>query len=156
VHRVASLPPGVEEAGSLLDKPCVVTGWFEDLALDGAQALATLDDGRPLVALNHRACYVAAGLDAAGWLRLLEHRALAAGLTTHLLPPDLRVSHIGNCCIAQNFSADPIEWRPADASADLLLGHASVSAHGVSIWRVAHTPNLFPPLSSSSTKGDFS
>ena len=136
VHRVASLPPGFEEAGSLLAQATTVTGWFEDLALGGAQALATLDDGRPLVTLNDRACYVAGGLDQASWLRLLESRALAAGLAPERLPTDLRVSRIGTWSVVQNFSAESIAWSPTAAASELVLGASSVAARGLSIWRL--------------------
>jgi beta-galactosidase len=136
VQRVASLPPGFEEAGHLLGQATTVTGWFEDLALDRAQALASLSDGRPLVALNHRACYVAGGLDDAGWQRLLESRALAAGLTPQRLPADLRVSRIGAFCMALNFSAQAISWSPTSAASEPLLGESSVAPRGLSIWRL--------------------
>lgn len=136
VNRVASLPPGFEERGRLLGQPTTVTGWFEDLALHGARALATLDDGRPIVALNGRACYVAGGLDEASWMRLLEDRATAAGLVPQRLPTDLRISRVGDFSVVQNFSAESMEWSPTSASADLLLGDASVPARGLSIWRL--------------------
>jgi beta-galactosidase len=136
VNRVASLPPGFEEVGSLLNHPTTVNGWFEDVALKGAQALATLVDGRPLVALNNRACYVAGGLDDASWMRLLESRAQAAGLKTQRLPADLRVSSIGAYRVALNFSAEPIEWSPSTDAAGPVLGELSVAARGLSIWRL--------------------
>jgi len=136
VHRVASLPPGFEETGLLLGEVTQVTGWFEDLALHGATALAALQDGRTLVTLNQRACYVAGGLDDAGWLRLLESRAQAAGLATERLPADLRVSRIGPHCVAQNFSAKAIDWSPTSAASPPLLGGSGVEAHGLSIWRL--------------------
>lgn len=136
VHRVASLPPGLEETGSLLGQATTVTGWFEDLALAGARALATLDDGRALVALNDRACYVAGGLDEAGWLRLLESRAVAAGLAPERLPADLRVSRIGDWGVVQNFSARSIAWSPATAASVPLLGASGVPARGLAIWRL--------------------
>jgi beta-galactosidase len=136
VHRVASLPPGYEETGLLLGEVTKVTGWFEDLALHGAAALASLQDGRPLVTLNQRACYVAGGLDDAGWLRLLENRAQAAGLITERLPTDLRLSRIGPHCVAQNFSAKTIDWSPTSVDSQPLLGGSGVEAHGLSIWRL--------------------
>ena len=145
VNRVASMPPGFEETGRLLDQPTSVTGWLEDLALDGACALATLDDGRPIVAVNGRACYVAGGMDAASWLRLLEARALAAGLAPQRLPTDLRLSRVGDFSVVQNFSAESIAWSPTSASADLLLGDASVAARGLSIWRLERTAACVPP-----------
>ncbi|AOW11763.1 beta-galactosidase [Hydrogenophaga crassostreae] len=136
VNRVASLPPGFEESGSLLNKACTVTGWFEDLALNGAQTLALLADGRPLVAQNGRACYVAGGLDGASWISLLENRARAAGLTPQRLPADLRVSRIGHHCVALNFSAQAIAWSPTANASVPVLGEASVAARDLSIWRL--------------------
>ena len=137
VHRVASLPPGLEESGTLLGVATTVTGWFEDVALHSAQAVAALDDGRPLVALQGRACYVAGGLDAAAWLRLLDSRARAAGLAPQRLPPDLRVSRIGDWSVVQNFSGASVSWRPADADAQPVWGAADVAARGMAIWRHA-------------------
>jgi beta-galactosidase len=136
VNRVASLPPGFEETGRLLNQACTVTGWFEDLALHGAQPLASLTDGRPPVALNDRACYVAGGLDDASWISLLESRAWAAGLTPQRLPTDLRVSRIGHHCVALNFSAQAIAWSPTAQASAPLLGETSVAARGLSIWRL--------------------
>lgn len=135
VHRTASLPPGHEESGTLLGEATTVTGWFEDLALDTAQVVASLDDGRPLVTLQGRACYVAGGLDASAWLRLLESRAGAAGLAPQRLPPDLRVSRIGAWSVVQNFSAASVAWRPSHAVADPVWGSAEVAARGMAIWR---------------------
>ena len=136
VARVASLPPGFEERGQLLEQTTTVTGWFEDITLQGAQAVASLDDGRPLVALNDRACYVAGGLDEAAWMRLLESRAQAAGLTPQQLPADLRVSRIGDCCMALNFSDSAIEWSPPTPALVPVLGESRVAARGLSIWRL--------------------
>ena len=136
VERVASLPPGFEERGHLLDQPATVTGWFEDLALRDAQAIATLDDGRPLVTLKDRACYVAGGLDETAWMGLLESRAQAAGLTPQRLPADLRVSRIGDCCMALNFSDRAIEWSPPTPASVPVLGELRVAARGLSIWRL--------------------
>lgn len=137
VQRVASLPPGFEEAGTVLGASAKVTGWLEDLALGDACALASLSDGRPLVALNGRACYVAGGLDAASWLRLLESRALAAGLAPERLPRDLRVSRIGTWSVVQNFSEQVLEWHPPGANAELVWGTRSLEARGLAIWRHA-------------------
>jgi len=136
VNRVASLPPGFVEPGSVLGHPATVTGWFEDLSLQGAQAVASLADGRPLVAQNARACYVAGGLDEASWLRLLESRAQAAGLSPQRLPADLRTSRIGSFQIALNFSAQSTEWAPANGAAEPVLGESCVAPRSLSIWRL--------------------
>jgi beta-galactosidase len=98
--------------------------------------LASLQDGRTLVALNQRACYVAGGLDDASWVRLLEHRAQAAGLSPERLPPDLRVSRIGPFCMTQNFSTKAIDWSPTSAALRPLLGESRVEARGLTIWRL--------------------
>ena len=136
VNRVASLPPGFEEVGHLLEQATTVTGWFEDLALQGAQKIATLADGRPLVTLNDRAFYVAGGLDDAAWLRLLESRALAAGLEPQRLPADLRVSRLGAFSMAFNFSDTAIDWSPVGSTSEPVLGEPSVAARGLSIWHL--------------------
>lgn len=136
VNRVASLPPGFEEQGELLGQPVTVTSWFEDLAIQGAEVLATLRDGRPLVTLHNRSCYVAGGLDDSSWLHLLQSRAEAAGFQPQRLPPDLRVSRIGAFQVALNFSAAPITWSPTMGTAHPVLGESSVAARGLSIWRV--------------------
>jgi beta-galactosidase len=120
----------------LLKQVTTVTGWFEDLALQGAQNIATLADGRPLVTLNDRACYVAGGLDDAAWLRLMESRALAAGLEPQRLPADLRVSRIGAFSMAFNFSDTAIDWSPVGSTSEPVLGEPSVAARGLSIWHL--------------------
>lgn len=137
VQRVASLPPGFKEHGSLLGETATVTAWFEDLALQGAQTLATLDNGRPLVTLNgERACYVAGDLDDAAWLRLFEDRARAAGLAPRRLPADLRVSRIGDFEIALNFSSEAIAWAAPTPASHPVSGGPRVAARGLSIWRL--------------------
>ncbi len=136
VKRVASLPPGFEESGRLLGQSTTVTGWFEDVSLNGAEAIGSLTDGRPLVALNGRACYVAGGLDSLAWQNLLSNRAQAAGLSTERLPVDLRVSRIGDHAVVMNFSDQALEWSPAAGTSDPVLGESRVAARGLSIWRL--------------------
>lgn len=136
VNRVASLPPGFEEAGVLLDQPTAVTAWFEDVALNGAQTLGTLTNGKPLVTLHGRACYVAGGINEASWLRLLEHRATAAGLKPQRLPSDVRVSQIGGFRMIFNFSAKAINWSATNEGLAPVLGESSVAARSLSIWRL--------------------
>jgi beta-galactosidase len=136
VNRVASLPPGFSETGRLLSQATSITGWFEDLSLNGAEVIGALIDGRPLVTLNGRACYVAGGLDADGWLRLLDDRAQAAGLNPEPLPTDLRISRIGTHAVVMNFSDEALEWSPAAGASAPLLGESRVAARGLSIWRL--------------------
>jgi len=139
VQRVASLPPGCVEDGTVLGTEVQVGGWFEDLMLQGAKVLASLNDGRPLVTVNGNAHYVAGGLPQAAWRVLLAHCATAAGLSPVVLPTDLRISRIGPWCLAFNFSEQAVTWQPA-FEASVLLGSALIPPQGLSIWHSASSP----------------
>lgn len=136
VLRVASLPPVYVEHATLLGSPLQVSGWFEDLDLLGAQVLASLDDGRPLVTNYRNAFYVAGGLPPAAWLALLAHCATVAGLKPTVLPEDLRISRVGAWYLAFNFSDHDIEWQPSCES-QALLGAARLTARDVSLWHIS-------------------
>ena len=145
VQRVASLPPGVVEAVSF-DDGTVHTAqrWREDLALHGALAEACFDDGRPAVARHGTVRYVAGWLGDVGWRALLQRAAREASLTTHALPPDLRLSRLGALTLVQNFSDQARHFAPASTPstpAAPLLGTATLAPRGIALWQtVQATP----------------
>lgn len=137
VLRVASLPPGVETSARWPDgQACGVTRWREDLECLGAQAEASFPDGRPAVTRLGKVRYVAAWLDQAGWLRVLEEAAGAAGLASQRLPEDLRISRRGDLIFACNFSSRSMSWLPPP-HATRLLGGEQIPPAGVAIWRAS-------------------
>ncbi len=135
VERVASLPPGFAEAVSWADgTAATATRWREDLALDGAHALASFDDGRAAVARHGRVRSVGAWLDGAGWTHVLRDAAHDAGIATSELPEALRVSRLGPFTLVCNFSNVGMEYVPP-AARQLLLGGKTIAPCGVAVWK---------------------
>ena len=136
VTRVASLPPGVVEPVALDDAAATVTvtRWREDLALRGAEALATFADGRPAITRNGPVRYVAGWLDAAGWQAVFAGAAADAGLAVEPLPEGLRISRAGGLTLAFNFSDLALDWTPAPIATPL-LGGAHLPPRAMAIWR---------------------
>ena len=136
VTRVASLPPGVVEPVALDDAAATVTvtRWREDLALHGAEALATFADGRPALTRNGPVRYVAGWLDAAGWQAVFAGAAADAGLAVAPLPEGLRISRAGGLTLAFNFSDLALDWTPTPIATPV-LGGAHLPPRAMAIWR---------------------
>jgi beta-galactosidase len=134
VTRVASLPPGVVEPVALDTGALTVTRWREDLALQGAEALATFADGRPALTRNGPVRYVAGWLDAAGWQAVFTGAAADAGLAVEALPDGLRTSRAGGLTLAFNFSDLALDWTPTPIATPV-LGGAHLPPRAMAIWR---------------------
>jgi beta-galactosidase len=135
VQRVASLPPGVDDAVVFGTRTVRATRWREDLRCDAATAvLASYANGAPAVTQHDRVRYVAGWLDADGWRLVLDAAARGAGLAPKPLPEGVRVSRLGALTIACNFSNTAVPWAPS-SSADCLLGSRELPPRGVSIWK---------------------
>lgn len=136
VTRVASLPPGVVEPVALdtAARSVAVTRWREDLALRGAEALATFADGRPALTRNGPVRYVAGWLDAAGWQAVFAGAAADAGLAVEPLPDGLRISRAGGLTLAFNFSDLALDWTPTPIATPV-LGGAHLPPRAMAIWR---------------------
>ncbi|HUN92148.1 MAG TPA: beta-galactosidase [Burkholderiaceae bacterium] len=139
VRRVSSLPPGCRETVTMPGADpgnAQITRWFEDLDLAGAEVEGATSDGRPAIARNGRARYVAGWLDNAGWRAVLTRAARDAGLQPHVLPDGIRVSRAGDVAFTFNFSDQTVAWQPSP-DAHPLVGGASLPPRGVAIWKVA-------------------
>ena len=136
VQRVASLPPGLEDAVHWPDGSTTLNShWREDVQTQGAVAVAHFDDGKPAV-LRHGRHWTSAGWpDEAGWKQLFTHAATAAGLPTQALPADVRTSRMGNWLFAQNFSSSTVEFSPSN-HAQCLLGARVLAPQGLAIWKL--------------------
>jgi beta-galactosidase len=136
VQRVASLPPGLEDAVHWPDGSTTLNShWREDVQTQGAVAVAHFDDGKPAV-LRHGRHWTSAGWpDEAGWKQLFTHAARAAGLPTLALPADVRTSRMGDWLFAQNFSSSTVEFSPSN-HAQCLLGARVLAPQGLAIWKL--------------------
>lgn len=161
VRRVASLAPGMQageatwnvEAG-VPHSPFAIQRWVEELELlesGEATPLACDAHGAPLITCRQRVSYVGVWLDTNGWHTLLGLVARRAGLSTMALPPDVRVSRLGDWYFACNFSSQPQSWAPPQAAQPSTDAHAApelihqdplspaqstVAPYGVALWRV--------------------
>jgi beta-galactosidase len=150
VQRVESLPPG------LLDNVEMHTGerfaishWREDIALHGAVAVASFADGKPSITRNGRVWYSAAWLNEDGWLALLRHAAVAAGMQPQALPSDVRVSRFGDYALVQNFSDATVDYAPSTHT-HCAMGAGKLAPQGLAIWKL----NLPHNASADVTLGD--
>jgi beta-galactosidase len=136
VLRVASLPPGLEDAVHWPDGSTTAnTHWREDVQAMGAETVAHFDDGRAAV-LRHGRNWTSAGWpDDAGWKQLFTRAATAAGLPTQALPIDVRTSRLGDWLFAQNFSSSTVEFSPSN-HAQCLLGARDLAPQGLAIWKL--------------------
>jgi beta-galactosidase len=136
VQRVASLPPGLEDAVHWPDGNTTLNShWREDVQTQGAVAVAHFDDGKPAV-LRHGRHWTSAGWpDEAGWKQLFTHAATAAGLPTLALPADVRTRRMGDWLFAQNFSSSTVEFSPSN-HAQCLLGARVLAPQGLAIWKL--------------------
>jgi beta-galactosidase len=156
VLRVASLPPGVTETLTFDDATLTTAQrWREDLALHGAEVEACFDDGRPALTRRGTVRYVAGWLAEAGWRKLLRRAAHEAGLSTHALPADLRISRIGALTLVCNFSDQAQHFAPASTDstpAAPLLGTATLAPRGIALWQtVQAAPGADPTTPQAST-----
>jgi beta-galactosidase len=137
VQRVASLPPGLTDTVRWAQSDnFVVSRWREDLALTGASAVATFDDGKPAVT-RHGAIWYSAGWPSdAGWSQLLTRASEAAGLVPTQLPADVRVSRKGDLAFVQNFSSSTVEFSPS-THVHCLLGARELAPQGLAIWKLS-------------------
>ncbi len=136
VQRVASLPPGLEDALHWTDGGhSNLTRWREDLLCTTAAPVAVFADNKPAVTQNGRTWYAAGWLDAPGWRRVLGMAAQAAGLPVVDLPTDVRTQRCGDWQFVMNFSAAEVQFVPAGA-VQCLLGAPVVAPQAVSIWKV--------------------
>lgn len=135
VVRVASLPPGLLEPVSWTDGTIHgITRWREDLECISASVEAQFEDGKPAITRHQRIWYAGVWPDASGWRHLLGRAAAAANLTTLHLPPEVRVSTLGDTLFVMNFSTLAVEFSPS-AHALCLLGARNLAPQGVSIWK---------------------
>lgn len=135
VQRVASLPPGLDDAVAWDDgNTSQNSHWREDIAPQGAQTVATFADGRPAVLRHHNCWYSAGWPDAAGWQLLLTRAAQAAGLQPQALPADVRLTRRGDLVFVQNFSSSTVEFSPSN-DAHCLIGARQVVPQGLAIWK---------------------
>lgn len=136
VQRVESLPPGVNDAVQWLQGSTSSNShWREHVLPTGAQTLASFADGKPAV-LRHGKCWYSAGWpDATGWNQLLGQALQAAGIATHALPQDLRITRRGELVFVQNFSSSKAEFLPSD-TAHCLLGARELAPQGLAIWKL--------------------
>jgi beta-galactosidase len=136
VQRVASTPPGLDEAVYWPDGSSTANShWREDVQALGAQNVAHFEDDRPAVLRHGRHWYSAGWPDAAGWTQLLTRAATAAGLQTQVLPTDVRTSRLGDCVFVQNFSSSTVEFSPSN-HAQCLLGARALAPQGLAIWKL--------------------
>ncbi len=136
VQRVESLPPGVNDLVHWANgNTSSNTHWREDVASQGATAIASFANGKPAVLRNGNSWYSAGWPDADGWNQLLSQAAQAAGLVTHTLPEDVRITRNGDCLFVQNFSSSPVEFSPSN-SAHCLLGARELAPQGLAIWKL--------------------
>jgi beta-galactosidase len=136
VQRVESLPPGVNDAVQWLQGSTSSNShWREHVLPTGAQTLASFADGKPAVLRLGKCWYSAGWPDATGWNQLLGQALQAAGIATHALPQDLRITRRGELVFVQNFSSSKAEFLPSD-TAHCLLGARELAPQGLAIWKL--------------------
>jgi beta-galactosidase len=136
VVRVESLPPGVEVSVKLKQRSFAATRWLEHLERGGAEVEAFFEGGRPAITRHARTRYVGAWLDTNGWMAVLRQAAEDAQLAPLHLPPDVRISHLGDLVFVMNFSYLTVVWEPPSPNADCLIGSRELAPQAMSVWRV--------------------
>jgi beta-galactosidase len=137
VERVSSLPPGLTDIAHWPQADTFeVSRWREDLALTGALAVATFDDGKPAVTRCGSIWYSAGWPSEEGWLQLLTRASQAAGLAPVQLPADIRISCKGDLAFVQNFSSSTVEFSPS-THVHCLLGARELAPQGLAIWKLS-------------------
>lgn len=109
--------------------------WSEELRLgEGAEVVATYDDGSPATAKQDKTYYLAT-LSCPEFLRdFMEHVCREAGLATRRLPPDMRLCERGDLVFAFNY-ADRPQAIPGISRETFLLGGPVVGPRDVAVWR---------------------
>ncbi|WP_433828714.1 beta-galactosidase [Actinoplanes sp. CA-015351] len=111
-----------------LDDGSTAFGWAERVELIGAQALARYTEGtlagEPAVTRNGTAWYVSAGLDDAGWERMLRTIAAEANVPPVLegLPPEVEAVRRGQLLFVFNHSESEASVKLPSAATDAVTG----------------------------------
>ena len=108
--------------------------WREQLDAAETAVLARYEDNQPAIVNQDRFTYIGTLTDRDFLLDFFQQQCQQANIATYRFGPDIRVSRRGDLLFAFNYSDQP-QKLPLDASAEPILGTATVEPFGVSVWR---------------------
>ena len=108
--------------------------WREQLDAAETAVLARYEDNQPAIVTQDRFTYLGTLTDRDFLLDFFQQQCQQANIATYRFGPDIRVSRRGDLLFAFNYSDQP-QKLPLDASAEPILGTATVEPFGVSVWR---------------------
>ncbi len=127
VTRAESLRPGLTHSGDGWQ----VSSWLEHVETDAKPELVAAD-GTIACWQHGRVRYLAAWPEGNLIAAVMARAARDGGLTTHALPPGLRLRRAGGRCFAFNYAAAPLDL-PASLTGTLELGARTLSPAGVAV-----------------------
>lgn len=108
--------------------------WRETLEVDGAEVIATYEDGSAAAVRSGRSIYLATLTDDAFLTALFVDLCAEASIAITPLPSTLRLRRRGDLTFAFNLS-DQAASTPAPDDAEFVIGGAQIEPFGVSVWR---------------------
>ena len=134
VTHAESLRPGLVHPG----QGWQVARWLEHLETETKPELIA-DDGTAACYRHGSVRYLAAWPEGALIGAVIARAARDAGVTTHALPPGLRLRRAGNRCFAFNYASAPVDL-PASLPGEPELGTRALRAAGVAVLAEAALP----------------
>lgn len=108
--------------------------WRETLEVDGAEVIATYEDGSAAAVRSGRSIYLATLTDDAFLTALFVDLCAEANIAITPLPSTLRLRRRGDLTFAFNLADQPAS-TPAPDDAEFVIGGAQIEPFGVSVWR---------------------
>ena len=110
------------------------SSWREQLDAAHTKVLARYEDNQPAVVSEGRFTYMGTLTDREFLLDFFQHYCRQADIPIYRFGADIRVSQRGNLLFAFNYARQP-QALPLDAQAEIILGHATIEPHEVTVWR---------------------
>jgi beta-galactosidase len=135
IARVESLRPGTSRDVLWGNRTYACGTWSETIEpREGVDLLAAFASGSPAFVHSGRRFYLGVWPTRELALDVAQHALSIAGVSTIVLPEDVRVRRRGRITFAFNFGSDS-RVAPSEASARYVLGAQNIAPHSFSAWK---------------------